>query len=255
MIVAPSRSRVIVQCAIAPPPRYLDSIHTPRHPCSLAVLTPDLPWSRVSRALPGPSRSGGTSGACSPVFQGSCTRSSGRPGAGGRPRSTDPRSFSARARGTTPLWISVRPPGAGGRRMIVWKPSLTANSGSGRPASVQRRIMSRVPVPIRSMQPARYIGSARSGFAGTDPWACRSFSRVRDGGSVPGFQTSRRSAKSITCTRPFRQSFTAPPPARSTPGPAASSTLRRDSPAPPGSGRLPSPSRRHRTGRVRPAPV
>jgi len=37
----------------------------------------------------------------------------------------------------------------------------------------------------------RYIGSARSGLPGTDPWAWRSFSSVRDGGSVPGFRTAR----------------------------------------------------------------
>ena len=36
-------------------------------------------------------------------------------------------------------------------RLEVWNPSLTANSGSGKPASMQRWIMSRVPVPIRSM--------------------------------------------------------------------------------------------------------
>lgn len=37
------------------------------------------------------------------------------------------------------------------RRMMTTNPSLTANSGSGNPASRQRRIMSRVPVPMRSM--------------------------------------------------------------------------------------------------------
>ena len=40
----------------------------------------------------------------------------------------------------------------------------------------------------------RYSGLASSGLPGTEPWGWRSISRVSGGGSVPGFQTSRRSA-------------------------------------------------------------
>lgn len=58
------------------------------------------------------------------------------------------------------------------RRMTVWKPSVTVNSGSGRPASRHRRIMS--PVPIRPMYRVRYTVSVRRGLPGTErPWQGR----------------------------------------------------------------------------------
>ena len=60
--------------------------------------------------------------------------------------------------------------------------------------------MSSVPVPICSMYFTRYIARASKGLPGTDSWGTRSLSRVSGGGSVPGFQTSRRSANSMTCT-------------------------------------------------------
>ena len=62
--------------------------------------------------------------------------------------------------------------------------------------------MSRVPVPIRSMYSARYSDSASKGLPGTEVCATFKSSKVSEGDSLPGFRTSRRSAKSITCTLP-----------------------------------------------------
>ena len=54
--------------------------------------------------------------------------------------------------------LVVTRPGSGrsaaGRRTVVTKPSAMTNSGSGSPASAHWRIISTVPVPIRSMWPA-----------------------------------------------------------------------------------------------------
>ena len=94
-------------------------------------------------------------------------------------------------------------PGMATRRIVVTKPSVTANSGSGRPASTQRRIMSSVPVPIRSMYSVRYSDSASRGLPGTELCASRSFSSVSVVGRRPGFRTSSLSAKSMTCTLPL----------------------------------------------------
>ena len=100
------------------------------------------------------------------------------------------------SRTSVPVGCAVYP----ALRMIVTKPPLATNSGSGRPASPQRRIMSTVPVPIRSIYRSRYMDSASSGLPGSDWCATRSFSTVSGGGSWPEFMTSNRSAKSMTCT-------------------------------------------------------
>ena len=81
-------------------------------------------------------------------------------------------------------------------------PSVTRKPGSRNPASRQRRIMSPVPVPMRSMYWVWYSDSANSGLCGTEPCGSRRRSIVRLEGKPPGFHTSNRSANNITCTLP-----------------------------------------------------
>ena len=76
-----------------------------------------------------------------------------------------------------------------GRGTVVTNPSVMVNVGSGKPAWAQRRIMSSVPVPIRSIYSARYRDSASKGLPGTELCATRSLSRVNGRGSRPGFRT------------------------------------------------------------------
>lgn len=83
-------------------------------------------------------------------------------------------------------------PASAARRILATKLPAVSNSGSRRPASTQRSIMSSVPVPICSMYLTRYIARATNGLPGTDSCGTRSRSSVSGGWSTPGFQTSFR---------------------------------------------------------------
>jgi len=62
--------------------------------------------------------------------------------------------------------------------MIVLKISSYLKSDSLRFFSLHKQIISRVPVPNRSIYPERYIGSASNGLAGNDPCDLRNFDNV-----------------------------------------------------------------------------
>ena len=100
-------------------------------------------------------------------------------GSGSCPATAVPPCPLVGSRTSVPVGCAVYP----ALRMVVTKPPLATNSGSGNPASAQRRIMSTVPVPIRSIYRSRYMDSASSGLPGSDWCATRSFSTVSGGGS------------------------------------------------------------------------
>ncbi len=88
------------------------------------------------------------------------------------------------------------------RQIVNTKDSASIRiSGSRRPAFRQRSIMSRMPVPIRSIYFVRYMGSASKGLCGTEAWGPRSFSRVsgiiRQGKTTPPSGKSKKTADFI----------------------------------------------------------